>query len=35
VSEKSARLSFFLSCEHTPDHIDSALAALADEWAKH
>ncbi len=35
VSEKSARLRFFLSCEHTPDHIDSALTALADEWGKH
>jgi 8-amino-7-oxononanoate synthase len=35
VSEKSARLRFFLSCEHTPDQIDSALTALADEWGKH
>jgi 8-amino-7-oxononanoate synthase len=35
VSEKSARLRFFLSCEHTPDHIDSALTVLADEWGRH
>jgi len=29
VPEKSARLRFFLSSEHTPEHIDQTLAALA------
>jgi 8-amino-7-oxononanoate synthase len=35
VSEKSARLRFFLSCEHTPELIEPALAAVADEWDRH
>jgi 8-amino-7-oxononanoate synthase len=34
VSEKSARLRFFLSCEHTPEQIDFALSAIAEEWGK-
>lgn len=34
VNEKSARLRFFLSCEHTPDQIDQALKALTEEWGK-
>jgi len=29
VPEKSARLRFFLSCEHTKDHVDQTLDALA------
>jgi 8-amino-7-oxononanoate synthase len=29
VPEKSARLRFFLSSEHTPEHIDQTLAALS------
>lgn len=35
VSEKSARLRFFLSCDHTPELIEPALLALADEWGRH
>jgi 8-amino-7-oxononanoate synthase len=35
VSEKSARLRFFLSCDHTPELIEPALAAVADEWGRH
>ena len=34
VSEKAARLRFFLSSEHTEDQVDRALEALALEWSK-
>lgn len=32
VSEKAARLRFFMSCEHTNEQIDQTLDALADAW---
>jgi len=35
VSEKSARLRFFLSCEHSPAQIEFALGTVASEWGKH
>lgn len=34
VSEKAARLRFFLSSEHTEEQIDRTLDALALEWSK-
>ena len=34
VPERLARLRFFLSCEHTPDQIEQAVAATAEELAK-
>ncbi len=34
VPEKSARLRFFMSYEHTEDQIDETIRALADEMAK-
>ncbi len=34
VPEHSARLRFFISAAHQPDHIDTAVAALAEEGAK-
>ncbi|MEH6472454.1 MAG: 8-amino-7-oxononanoate synthase, partial [Halopseudomonas sp.] len=32
VPEKSARLRFFLTCEHTEQQIDETLNALAELW---
>jgi len=31
VPEKSARLRFFMSCEHTEQEIEHTVAALAEE----
>lgn len=35
VSEKSARLRFFMCSEHTEEQIDRTVEALALEWSKH
>lgn len=32
VPEKSARLRFFLSCEHSREQVDTTLAVLQEEW---
>jgi 8-amino-7-oxononanoate synthase len=34
VSEKAARLRFFMCSEHTEEQIDRALVALALEWSR-
>ena len=34
VAERSARLRFFLSAEHTPAQIDHAVSVMAEEWAR-
>jgi 8-amino-7-oxononanoate synthase len=34
VPERSARLRFFISCEHTQSEIDEAVAAIVEERAR-
>ena len=34
VSEKAARLRFFMSCDHTEEQIEKAVSALALEWRR-